>query len=179
MLISARPQAGFAAFSSRPAECRGDGDLNFIPLDPNFAARDLEVRIADSFSRDDVEFPAMPGAFDDRLAQRAFSERATRVRTGIIDRIKSAVYVEDRNPNPIHFHGSSRAGWKFMGEGHSHEIIHHIHLSLGPSCAASEGRLLDFTATLWHRTISVWSYPPETLLGRYGGPIGDEVPAWK
>jgi hypothetical protein len=39
--------------------------------------------------------------------------------------------------------------------------------------------LLDFNATLWHRTMSLYPCPAETLTGRCGGPIGDEVPAWK
>jgi hypothetical protein len=121
----------------------------------------------------------MPGAFDNRLTQFPFSERAARVRTGVIDRIKSSLHVEDRNPNPIGFHGPSRAGWNLVREGHSDEIVHHGHLFIGPPYAASDGRLLDFNATLWHRTISVSSCPSETLLGRCGGPIGDEVPAWK
>jgi hypothetical protein len=124
-------------------------------LDPNLAASDLEVRIADSFSRNDAEFPAMPRTFDNRLAQFPFPERAARVGTGVIDRIKSALHVEDRNPNSIDFHCSSRAGWYLMREGHSDKIVHHGHLTIGPLFAASDERLLDFNATLWHRTISL------------------------
>lgn len=136
-------------------ERRRDGNMHFIPLDPNLAASDLEVRIADPFSRNDTEFPAMPGAFDNRLAQLPFSERATCVGTGVFDRIKNSFHVEDRNPNPIDFHGSSRAGWNLVREGHSDEIVHSRSFFIGPPYAAPEGCLLDFNATLWHRTISL------------------------
>jgi len=137
------------------SESRWDGDLNFIALDPNLAASDVEVRVTDSFSRNDTEFPAMPRAFDNRLAQFPFSEWAARVGTGVIDRVKTSLHVEDRNPNPIDFHGSPRAWRNLVSEGHSDEIVHHGHLSIGPARATSEGRLLDFNATLWHRTISL------------------------
>lgn len=93
-------------------------------MNSNLAARDLEIWIADSFSRHDVEFPAMPGTFDNRLAQFSFSERAARVRTRVIDRIKSAFHIEDRNPNSIDFHGSSRARWDLLRKGHPDEIVH-------------------------------------------------------
>jgi hypothetical protein len=124
-------------------------------LDPNLAASDLEIRIADPFSRNDAEFPAMPGTFDNGLAQFPFSERPACVGTGVIDRIKRSLHVEDRNPNPIDFHGSSRAWWDLVREGHSDEVIHHGHPAIGPPYAAPDGRLLDFNATLWHRTMSL------------------------
>jgi hypothetical protein len=91
----------------------------------------------------------MPRTFDNRFAQFPFSKRAARVGTGVIDRIKSALHVEDRNPNPIDFHGSSCAGWYLVREGY---------FAIGPpfaASAASDGHLLDFNATLWHRTISL------------------------
>lgn|SRR6185437_4910198 len=122
---------------NRLFERRWDGDPHFIPLDPNLAASDLEVRIADSFSRNDTEFPAMPGAFDNRFAQFSFSERAARMGTGVIDRIKSSLHVEDRNPNPIDFDGSSRAGRNLVRERHFDEILHHDHPSIDPLYAAS------------------------------------------
>lgn len=101
----------------------------------------------------------MPGTFDNRFAQFPLSERAARMRTGVIDGVKCSFHVEDRNPNPIDFHGSSRAGWNLVREGHSGKMVHHSHLFLGPPHAASEGRLLDFSATLWHRTISLVAMP--------------------
>lgn len=161
------------------SESRWDGDLNFIALDLNLAASDLEVRVTDSFSRNDAEFPAMPGAFDNRLAQFPFSERAARMGTGVIDRVETSLHVEDRNPNSIDFHGSSRARRNLVREGHSDEIVHHGTRYIGPPDAAPEGRSLDFNATLWHRTIRLHPCPAETVPGRCRGSIGDEVPAWK
>ena len=96
----------------------------------------------------------MPRAFDNCLAELSFSERAARVRTGVIDGVKCSLHVEDRNPDPIEFNRSSCAGWNLVREGHSDEIVHHRHLSLGLPYAAPEGRLLDFTGTLWHRNSS-------------------------
>jgi hypothetical protein len=46
------------------------------------------------------------------------------------------------------------AGWNLVRKGHSHEIVHDRHLSLGLPYVASEGRLLDFNATIWHRNSS-------------------------
>jgi hypothetical protein len=96
----------------------------------------------------------MPGTFDNRLAQFSFSERAARVGAGVIDRVKSSVHVEDRNPDPIDFNRSSCAGRNLVREGHFHKIVHDRHLSLRLLYGASEGRLLDFSATLWHRNSS-------------------------
>ena|SRR6187399_2038773 len=93
----------------------------------------------------------MPRAFDNCLTELSFSERAARVRTGVIDGVKRSLHVEDRNPDPIDFNRSSCARRNLIGKGDSDEIIHHMDVPLGSLCAASEERLLDFNAPLWHR----------------------------
>jgi hypothetical protein len=94
----------------------------------HLATSDLEVWIADSFSRNNAELPSMPGALDYPLAQFTFSERTTRVRTRVIDCIKLPFNVKHSNPNSLNLDASSSAGGNLMGEGDSHKPVSHKYL---------------------------------------------------
>ena len=58
--------------------------MDLIALDPHLATGDFEVRIVLSLSGDDVELPAVPGAFDEISHYASLSQWPSGMWTGII-----------------------------------------------------------------------------------------------
>ena len=49
----------------------------------------------------------MPRTFDDVAIQMAFSERSSRMRTGVVDGVEGPVDIKQGNPDPLDFDGPS------------------------------------------------------------------------
>jgi hypothetical protein len=83
------------------------GDLNLIPFDPDGTAGEGDLRILRSFAGVYVETPSVPRTLDDRAIQMTFSERSSRMRTGVVDGVERSVDIKECNPSPVDFNGPS------------------------------------------------------------------------
>ena len=69
-------------------------NLNLIPFDPDRTTGDGDVRILRSCAGSYIESPSVPRTFDDVAIQMAFSERSSRMRTGIVDGVEGSVDIK-------------------------------------------------------------------------------------
>ena len=79
--------------------------LNLIVLDPYGTAGDGDCRILQSFAGLYVESPSMPRTFDDVAFQMPFSERSSRMWTGVVDRVEGSIDIEYGNSDSLDLDG--------------------------------------------------------------------------
>ena len=96
--------------------CRGQGEGDFFRTQPysqanfgddhsifdsGFVLSLANALVEAMLSGADVELPAVPGAGDDVSAQRAFTERATGVRTDTVKHMQDSINIEDGKDSTI------------------------------------------------------------------------------
>jgi hypothetical protein len=74
-----------------------------ISFDPDGTAVDGDGWILRSFAGLYVESPSVPRTFDDVAIQMPFSERSSRMRTGVVDGVEGSVDIKQGNPDPLDF----------------------------------------------------------------------------
>lgn len=141
----ALPVALFPLVSLVSPECCGLGEvfrqcyLNLIVFDPYGTAGDGDCRILRSFAGLYVESPSMPRTFDDVAFQMPFSERSSRMWTGVVDSVEGSVDIKQGNPDSLDLDGlpASRRNVFYFGDGN--KFTH--------GATSSLGRLTDGTGT--------------------------------
>lgn len=110
--------------------------MNLIAFDPHGTTGDGDVGVADPFPRPDVEFPAVPGAFYDRVGEVALSERPSSMGTAIVDGEEGSLHVKQGNPYPLDFHGLAGTGRDVFDFGDGDECVRRF-------CSHNEERLVQ------------------------------------
>src|SRR5580765_4132777 len=100
------------------------GYLNLIPFDPDGTAGDGDLRILRSFAGVYVEAPSVPRTLDDMAIQLTFSERSSRMRTGVIDGVERSIDIEQCNPGPVDFDSPSSPRRNLFYRRNIHKFRH-------------------------------------------------------
>ena len=108
-------------------------DLNLIPFDPYGTTGDGDARIFRSFAGLYIESPSVPRTFDDVAIQMAFSERSSRMRTGVVDGVEGSVDIKQGNPGLLDFDGPSGPRRNFLCRRDGDKLRHGADLSSWPN----------------------------------------------
>jgi hypothetical protein len=109
------------------------GYLNLIPFDSYGTAGDGDVRILRSFAGLYVEPPSVPWTFDDVAIQMAFSERSSRMWTGVVDGVEGSFDIKEGNPDPVNFNCPPSSRGDFLCRGNGDKFRHGDDPSSWPS----------------------------------------------
>ena len=129
-------------------------DLYVLILHTDRAAGDREIRIAVTLAGADVELPSVPWTGDDLAGERAFADRSSCVRTGIVDRKKRTVHVEQRDPHSVDVDGLAGTRRNLFDFRHRDKLRHAaswIVMRRGDPVLRRMAPELDFDQILWHR----------------------------
>src|SRR6476660_8490598 len=100
------------------------GDLNLLALHTYETAGDREIRIAVTLAGAHVELPSVPWTGDDLAGERAFTDWSSRVWTGIVDRKKRTVHIEQCDPDSVDVDGLAGARRNLFDFRHRGKLRH-------------------------------------------------------
>src|SRR5439155_6458987 len=97
-------------------------DLDFVADNTSVVARDADARILDERAGRHVELPAMPGAGDDALGERAFGKRPALMQANAIDGVERAAKIEQRDKASVDGDLAALSGRQVADASNSHEV---------------------------------------------------------
>src|SRR5262245_57729559 len=116
-----------------PTRARSDADEDGVAFDLHIVAVDALALVHRVDAGRDVVLPAVPGAGDDHALELALAERAAAMEARVVDRVKGAADVEERDLLAARLDAFSRAGRDVGDRGDLHEVRHAAASGMGLS----------------------------------------------